>query len=289
MLNRQRVLLELLQAASRPVTKIELMKWSFVLSRETHSQGGSAFYEFLPYDFGPFSFCLSREAHTLAELGLVEEQEKTWALHPDLAMVTHGLASRIRDDVHQLVNRFVQKPVSDLIDYVYSTYPAYTVNSKLKRLAIRPCAIPAAYTAGYEGLQVDGFLDMLVQNGIQMLIDVRNNPVARRYGYHKSTLKRLCESLKIEYQHFPELGIVSNQRQNLTVSAGHKALFDRYEAEMLPQQPEALERVLKLMTGQASVLVCMEACASLCHRSRLASKVASRTGLPIVHLVPSHA
>ena len=38
---------------------------------------------------------------------------------------------------------------------------------------------------------VNALLDLLLRKGIRRLVDVRCNPVARRYGYHKATLCRL--------------------------------------------------------------------------------------------------
>jgi len=142
----------------------------------------------------------------------------------------------------------------------------------------------AVFTAGYEGLQIDGFLDLLVQTGIQRLIDVRNNPVARRYGFHKSTLNRLCGHLSIEYVHIPELGIVSEDRQGLDTSADYNKLFDIYERSTLPKQSTSVDRVGKMMVQKPSVLVCMEAEACRCHRSRLGAEVSRLTGLPLSHL-----
>ncbi len=73
MLNRQKTLLLLLRLARRPVSKLELTKWAFILRQETPSGGGNAFYDFLPYKYGPFSFCLYREIDALIRDGYVEE------------------------------------------------------------------------------------------------------------------------------------------------------------------------------------------------------------------------
>ncbi|MCH7687992.1 MAG: DUF488 domain-containing protein [Planctomycetes bacterium] len=142
----------------------------------------------------------------------------------------------------------------------------------------------AVYTAGYEGTLVDGFLDGLIRNGIRRVIDVRNNPVSRRYGFHKSTLSRLCGNVGIEYSHFPELGIVSQNRQNLDQPGARESLFDDYARTTLAQETSAIDAVAKLMKSSPSVLVCMEACHSECHRSRLAKAVANVTGLSIRNL-----
>ncbi|QDU18984.1 hypothetical protein ETAA1_08850 [Urbifossiella limnaea] len=282
MLNRQKMIVEMLRQAGRPVTKLELVKWAFVLSRETPARGGASFYEFLPYHFGPYSFSLQRELDTLVAEGVIAATEKTWACEDQRHRT--DLPQAIKNDIRYIVGRFQNWSSGEVIDYVYRTYPAYTVNSKRERLAERKVAVPAVYTAGYEGLQIDGFLDLLVQSGIRRLIDVRNNPVARRFGFHKSTLDRLCGHLGIEYVHIPELGIVSEERRNLNTMSEFDQLFDVYERTILTTQRLAVERVGELMTGTASVLVCMEAEACRCHRSRLGAEVSRRTKLPIKHL-----
>ena len=58
MLNLQKTLLRLLTSAQRPVGRLELTRLAFLLREEMSSQGGSTFYDFLPYKHGPFSFCL---------------------------------------------------------------------------------------------------------------------------------------------------------------------------------------------------------------------------------------
>lgn len=283
MLNRQKTLLLLLTSAGRPVSKLELTKWAFILRQEMPSQGGSAFYDFLPYKYGPFSFCLYHEMTALIRNGYVDEGE-SWTPTALADGLVKTLPKALRRDGQRVVERFSKKPVNRVVDYVYSTYPRFTVNSDKKKLAERLVAPPAVYTAGYERLSVDAFLDRLICNGIQRIIDVRSNPVARRYGFHKSTLTRLAGRLAIQYVHVPELGIQSAQRQNLSDREDYDALFERYEGETLSREREAIHRVAGLMTDTASVLVCMEADPNFCHRSRLAETVSQETSLPILDL-----
>lgn len=284
MLNRQKLVLDLLRQAGRPVTKLELVKWAFVLSRETATRGGASFYEFLPYHFGPYSFSLQREIDNLVEEGVITATETTWSC--DSSKTASDLSENLKQDVRRIVARFKFCSPTEVMDYVYRRYPAYTVNSKRTKLAERTVASPSVFTAGYEGLQIDGFLDLLVQTGIQRLLDVRNNPVARRYGFHKSTLNRLCGFLGIEYVHIPELGITSEYRKDLVSPAEFDKLFDFYEQTTLTIQCSSVVRVGELMTEKASVLVCMEAEACRCHRSRLGAEVSRRTGLALSHLEP---
>ena len=280
MLNRQKTLLLLLEVARRPVSKLELTKWAFVLREETPSRGGSAFYDFLPYRYGPFSFCLYQEMAALIRDGYVEDGE-SWAPTVLADELTQTMPKALSRDVQHVVERFSKKSVNRVVDYIYSTYPRFTVNSEQRKMAERYVASPSVYTAGYERLSVDAFLDRLIQNGIQRIIDVRNNPVARRYGFHKSTLTRLADRVAIQYVHVPELGIPSVLRRNLCSREDYDALFDKYISETLAREANAIDRVAKLMADKASVLVCMEADPASCHRSRLAETVSQKTGLPI--------
>ena len=115
-----------------------------------------------------------------------------------------------------------------MVDAVYRKYPWFTMNSDVlqKRTVKRPKAEPAVYTKiGYEGLMVDSLLDILLRKGISRLVDVRCNPIARRYGFHRSTLMGLCADLGIEYVHVASLGVPSAWRVNLSDSESGESLF----------------------------------------------------------------
>ena len=284
MLNRQKCLLYFMECAGRPVTRLELTKWAFLLVHNMPSEGGAAFYQFLPYLYGPFSFCLYREAGMLVRDGYLAENGNSWRLVDDVPRPTAGLASQVRHDAASVVARFAGKTPHFLTYYVYEGFPWFTVNSNIRRLCTRPLARAAVYTVGYEGWQVDGFLNMLMRSGIRRLIDVRNNPVARRYGFHESTLDRLCGRVEIEYVHFPQLGIRPELRRNLEGPVDYEALFARYERETLPRETEAVNKVAGLMNGRPAALMCVEANPQRCHRSILAKAVARVASLPVRHL-----
>lgn len=287
MLNRQKTLIEILGQAASPLTHLQLTKLSFLLRYEFDSQGGRAFYDFVPYKFGPFSFALFQEIGKLVAKGYIEEPtENSWALSEKVTADISKLDKHVKADVEELVGRFCSLSNSQLIDRVYDSHPRFTINSEIKRLQRRPKAKKAVFTAGYEGLSVDAFLDMLSSNGVKRIIDVRNNPIARRYGFHKSTLSRLAGNLEIEYNHVPELGIQSKLRQNLDDQSDYNRLFDRYENTTLASSVSAINSVAELCLKKPSVLVCMEREHCNCHRGRLAPYVSRKTKLPVEHLLP---
>jgi len=284
MLHRQRIILSLLAGAGGTASHLHVTKWAFLLRQQTADRLGTSFYQFVPYRLGPFSFCLHQEAAALTRDGLLRDQDDRW----ELTDAGHAAALNTNTDnaaaVRAILRQYGTLDASALMDLVYERYPWFTINSVRQQLTRRSVAPVAVFTAGYEGLLVDGFLNGLLQAGIHRLIDVRHNPIARRYGFHRSTLERLCGRLQIDYKHVPQLGIPSSQRQELDLPGARGTLFAKYEATTLPAQREAVKQVCTWMLDKPSVLVCMEAAACDCHRSRLAALVAQQTGLRIEHL-----
>lgn len=282
MLNRQKVLLELIRLAGGEIDRMVLTKWAFLIRHETELRGGSAFYDFVPYQYGPFSFGLYQEMEKLVAMGYVTERSSSsWAI---ANVKPPTVEASLQRDLEPIVGRFKNRSIDYLLDYVYDTYPKFTINSRRKKLAKPAIADLAVYSAGYEGKSIDAFLNHLVEAGIKHLIDVRSNPIARRFGFHRSTLQRLTGHLGIRYSHVPDLGISSDLRQQLETRADYDRLFKRYEATTLKTQEKAIEQVSEWVLQSPSVLVCMEAEAVCCHRARLAVPVSKITDLPIVHL-----
>lgn len=282
MLNRQKALLEIVRLAGGEIDRMVLTKWAFVIRQEAESRGGDAFYDFVPYQYGPFSFGLYQEMEKLVAQGYVQERgSSAWALG---TIPAPPVERSIQQDLAKVAARFRRVSVENLLDYVYDKYPQFTVNSRRKQLAARPTAPLSVYTAGYEGKSIDAFLNGFIESGVVHLIDVRSNPIARRYGFHRSTLERLTSRLGIQYSHVPHLGISSEQRQQLETMDDYEQLFRRYESTTLQTEQEAIETVCDWVRESPSVLVCMEAEPRCCHRARLAVPVSRLTGLPIHHL-----
>jgi uncharacterized protein (DUF488 family) len=290
MLNRQKCILYMMEQADRPVNHLELVKWAFLLAEEMPSKGGTSFYDFIPYHYGPFSFTLFREMDNLVRNGYLRvvqgDNREAWELIPEIPKNTGNLSKDVLSDAARVVQRFQNSPSGDLLNYVYDQFPWYTANSKVRQLERRGVAEIAVYTIGYEGSSIDLLLNTLMQAGVHCIVDVRRNPVARRYGFHKSSLNRLCSKVDIEYVHVPELGIPSHLRQNLDCQAAYDRLFEQYERELLPQAQaqDALRRIAQLVNSRSTALMCMEAEPTMCHRSRVAKAISSMTDLSIQHL-----
>ena len=286
MLHRQKALLMILQQVGSTASNLQMMKWAFLLSQETPSHGGKTFYQFIPYLYGPYSFTLNQETDSLIRNGFLEKGENNaWNLTSLGKKLDVNIPNNVIQDIHRVTNEYGKLSNQQLLNLVYDKYSWFTVNSDLpgRRKKKRPIATKAIYTAGYEGKTVDEFLNLLMKSGISRLIDVRFNPISRRYGFHKSTLTRLCGFLGIDYKHLPELGIPGSEREDLGSDAKYTSLFDSYR-NSLASREDALSNVSKLLKADPSVLVCMEANPEFCHRNVLAQHLTKSIDMPIKHL-----
>jgi uncharacterized protein (DUF488 family) len=290
MLNRQKILLKLLSDNDGHCTKLELTKLAFLLSKEGRSEHLKTFYEFVPYKFGPYSFGLSHELGSLTKEGLisVSDDDQISLTSKGIKTCKQALEARLARDIELLKDNYASLSQSKLVDTVYAKYPWFTMNSQFanRRKAKRVVSECQNYTIGYQSFQVDGLLNRLLECGIKKLIDTRSNPVSRRYGFHKNTLSRLCKLLEIEYEHCPELGVPSSWRQDLETDSEFKALFVRYETEILSQSMTRLKKLASDIKRDPTALLCRETCASQCHRTVLARRLSSINGLALRDLTP---
>jgi len=97
-----------------------------------------------------------------------------------------------------------------------------------------------------------------------------------KYGFSKSHLQRYCENLGIRYVHFPEVGIQSEQRQELNTQADYDKLFAVYRQSNLTKTTVSQEKILNLLKEHKRIaLTCFEANICQCHRKHLAEAIAS--------------
>ena len=286
---RQKILLTILLAKHSKVSKIQLMKWLFLLRKETVLSKMNGFYDFLPYKYGPYSFTVQRDLDEMQRLGLIRQDKKfIWCESVGIGKKYTCIPKSILDSISNTMSRYGNLDPDKLINYVYARYPWYAMKSKIRKTTnpISQPAPPAIYTIGYEGLSIDGFFDLTLQKGLKTVIDVRYNPTSRKYGYSKNGFSRLCDKLCIQYYNFPQLGIPPDYRININGFSRHdyQKLWNFYEREILNLQPSAKEDVIQIIQRKPSTILCFEKEPEKCHRNRLSTILSKETGLKIVHL-----
>jgi uncharacterized protein (DUF488 family) len=290
---RRKVLLALLEVYGGGLKRTDCEKLLFNFCQTT----GKNYYDFFPYQYGPFSFVSYFDKRRLTELGLLRQTDD-FQLNTD-----HSFLNELENiDKKALLN--LKASIGDLrgdklVKKTYREFPQFAARSKiverlfdvdeLKQLqfAWNTDTTPIVFTLGYEGLTIDAFLNILITNNITVVVDIRNNPQSMKYGFSKKSFKQYIESAGMKYIHIPELGIPSSMRKGLGTSISHESLFQRYETELLPKYEEAQKQLLSLIAEYPRIaLACFEADYHLCHRNTLVEHLQKKQSLPnfVFHL-----
>lgn len=277
---RQKTLLGLLSAFGGHLPSTDFQKYLFLYTREFQQDPS---FEFVPYRFGSFSFQSYADKRRLVDIGALADAED-WQLQDGFS--TDGLFDEAT--FRRCYVQYSHLHGTKLLQDVYRRYPYYAIKSERAakimndhELSAINAARPAAsatclFTIGYEGSSLEGYLNRLIKNSVKTLVDVRRNPLSRKYGFSKKTLSDIVKKLGINYVHIPELGIASDRRQELNTQADYDRLFNSYEKQELTQNGEALKDLFELLLRDKRIAItCFEANVCMCHRGRVANAMSA--------------
>lgn len=259
---RQRFLLAFIRQLNDGVTLTDLQKLIFLYIMKEKSY----FYEFIPYKFGPYSFQLAEDINILSRDSFLSIED------------SHIQA--IGEYQHKILYPITPERGNNLIRKTYREYPYYAINSEiLNRLFYETeaerfrherqnyaQADQVLFTIGYEGKNIESFMNTLIQNDVHMLCDVRKNPISRKFGFSKGKLGHISKRIGIKYIHIPDLGIDSDKRTSLDTIEDYQHLFDGY-AKTLPSLKSQIEDLYSLLCSNNRIaLMCYEKEPERCHR-----------------------
>jgi uncharacterized protein (DUF488 family) len=281
--HKQRVLLKVVErlAEKGDSSRFMLVKTLFLLAIEENMGRLIKFYNFYPYKFGPFSNVCYTDLSILEREGYLLENEKHLALtiKGEEAIKRTNLPLSIK--IKRVVNKFNSD--SEIREYVYKNYTDYTIKSEIIPHPKTENNSTGIFTIGYEGRDIDSFLNILIKKEINLLIDVRKNPFSMNFSFTKDKLRNYLDKTGIEYLHIPELGIDGELRENLFTIKDYQNLFKHYEATTLVQQHEQVVRIIKTSEKHRVALMCFEANKNMCHRGIIAKYIENQHGV-VTHI-----
>jgi uncharacterized protein (DUF488 family) len=290
---RRKILLALLEVFGGSLTKTDCQKLLFLFCLRR----GKNYYDFFPHKYGNFSLILSQDRGRLADLGFLMSHSD-FQLKDDYAYLDQ-LEKEDCEALDALLEEVGCLRGEGLIRKVYLEFPHYTSHSEIANKILgnekyeqvsrawNKDKTPCLFTVGYEGLSIDAYLNILVSNNINTLVDVRKNPVSMKYGFSKTKLTEYTSVAEISYVHIPDLGIPSDLRKNLSTPEAYQNLFDFYRLHILPEQKDALERLKSIICDRGRVAItCFEANHCFCHRHKVAEYLENDPSFntPIIHL-----
>lgn len=136
------------------------------------------------------------------------------------------------------------------------------------------------FTVGYEKQEIEAFCKKLKKQKINLLIDVRKNPVSRKRGFSK---KKLAENLKndgIQYLHLPGVGVPTYWRKMAKIKMiSREKMFRDYDLRILPKCTDEIKIIREFIKNKRVVLMCYEKDSGDCHRSFLAKKITKKSNI----------
>ncbi len=276
----------LLQLFEGELEKIRLQKLLFMFSKRQET----SVYDFVPYKYGCFSFSAIADMMAMVKHGFLSETETkfTIALKDDYLKMVKAADYKLLFDIKK---QYGTMSTDALMKHTYINFPYWATKSvraeellsvvefeKVKR-SIPDSDKTILFTIGYEGISLEEYLNRLLLNDIKVLVDVRNNPLSMKYGFSKSQLVKYCGNLGITYVHFPEVGIQSEQRQELNSQADYDSLFSAYRSDNLVKSIPTQQEILRLLQQHKRIaLTCFEADICQCHRTHLAEAIKALPG-----------
>lgn len=134
---------------------------------------------------------------------------------------------------------------------------------------------------GYERRTPSELIRVLQDLDVELLVDVRLNPISRKPGLSKSSLAEALKEAGIDYLHERQLGNPKDNRDGYR--RGLKSARNRYRRHLQNGASEAYRGVIDLARGSRLALLCVERDVEECHRSSiLEAAEADLPGLTVI-------
>lgn len=286
MFYRRKIILALLQLFDGQLDKISLQKLLFLFANKQVK----AEYDFIPYKFGCYSYSANADMTAMVKRGFLTEDEKTFAKKDPTDYLKQMKPADLKLLLEVKAN-YGNMNATALMKHTYINFPFYAIKSEVAENILNKDELEKVakanpkgnktvlFTIGYEGISLEEYLVRLLKNDVKVLVDVRNNPLSMKYGFSKSQLKKYCASLGIEYVHIPEVGIQSDQRQELNTQSDYDKLFAVYRKNNLSNTTTHQQQIFSLLKQyQRIALTCFEANICQCHRKHLAEAIETLPG-----------
>lgn len=141
------------------------------------------------------------------------------------------------------------------------------------------------FTTGYQGETINYFINKILQEKIDAIIDIRQNPFSRKPGFSGKTLSRRLKNSGISYYHFEELGTPKPLRDYLANEGNYQVFFDNYR-NYIQEYKDSLDDLIDIGNKKRICLMCFEKNPHFCHRKVVGELISEYSGkkVNVVHI-----
>ncbi len=281
MFYRRKIILALFQLFAGKIDKVSLQKLLFLFTQRQKK----AEYDFIPYRYGCYSYSANADLTAMVKKRILSETTSHFTSNETIDYFK-SLKEADKKLMLEIKTHYGQMDAKALMKHTYLNFPYWAINSLTAKVILsieqmekvnanRPKSEKTIlFTIGYEGISLEEYLNRLLKNDVKILVDVRNNPISMKYGFSKSQLQGYCKGFRIKYLHFPEVGIQSQQRQELNTQGDYDKLFAVYCQNNLTKTTSTQLKILNLLKEHKRIaLTCFEANICQCHRKHLAEAI----------------
>ena len=138
------------------------------------------------------------------------------------------------------------------------------------------------HTVGHSNRELEAFLDLLQEHGIEAIADVRSSPGSKRFPhFNRSNLQARLQERGIRYVWFRDLGGFKRARAE---DGSELSGLEGYRAYMGQEKfRTAVAKLLDLTGNYRTAIMCAEKDPAKCHRFLL-SEYLEELGHGVVHL-----
>ena len=135
------------------------------------------------------------------------------------------------------------------------------------------------YTIGHSTRDIEDFLEMLHNFGIECLVDVRRFPSSKKFpAYNQDSLRQSLKDSNIEYVHIEALGGRRSALKDSPNSIWKHPSFRGYADYMeTPAFNEAIKELETIAAAKVTAIMGSEAVFWRCHRSMIADFLKSKS------------
>jgi uncharacterized protein (DUF488 family) len=145
---------------------------------------------------------------------------------------------------------------------------------------------PLVCTIGHSDRPLDQFIDLLRENAVDCVLDIRTVPRSRHNPqFNRDTLPESLAQAGIGYRHIAGLGGLRHARADSPNTGWRNASFRGYADYMqTPEFAHEVDALAQLAAAKRCALMCAEAVPWRCHRSMVADALVVR-GIPVQHIM----
>ena len=129
------------------------------------------------------------------------------------------------------------------------------------------------FLTGYQNSSLKKFIKKLKDNGITIVVDIRELPLSRKKGFSKTQLINILKRSGMGYEHIAKLGSPRLIRHELRKEDGdYITFFNKYRTYVRGRHFE-IQKIIDMAKTEVICIMCFEEDCELCHRTIVADEI----------------